>query len=327
MSPEQLETVFDRLDRDSNGFLTPVEFSAGLDEFLGKDMTELSQMNMDEDVDELDVSHDPTAVTFVNTLMELGADQLFKDQQELCSLWCELHKDSPELLSVLEGILIHAKSHLQDTIRERDSLEQALGRRESEHDKVVRSIYEETENQIREERANHLAKDSIKERLRAQQLEDELKTREEELENTLRKQKELEARMKHLTLEQANLKDQNQQLQYNNQQLQEHVENNREQLRASLNQLQVLQANADQEQAVRQKNVMRVSRNMKKEKESLLRQLEILKDMNRRLRDEKDAQQCLKRVSHRHTAPPSLPLPYYLNEELRTPWTHETVPH
>ena len=49
-------------------------------------------------------------------------------QQELCSLWCELQKDRPELLSVLEGVLVHAVSNLQDSVRERDSLEQALRR-------------------------------------------------------------------------------------------------------------------------------------------------------------------------------------------------------
>lgn len=108
-------------------------------------------------------------------------------QQEFISLWHELQKDRPELLGVLEGILIHAVSQLQDCIRERDSLEQALrrfclppscpphphdnqpdlcpvrlsgfsvfcSRRESEHDQIVRSIYEDTESQIREEKEKH----------------------------------------------------------------------------------------------------------------------------------------------------------------------------
>lgn len=49
-------------------------------------------------------------------------------QREFISLWYELQKDRPELLGVLESILIHAVSQLQDCIRERDSLEQALRR-------------------------------------------------------------------------------------------------------------------------------------------------------------------------------------------------------
>uniref|UniRef100_A0A3Q0R864 Calcium release activated channel regulator 2B n=1 Tax=Amphilophus citrinellus TaxID=61819 RepID=A0A3Q0R864_AMPCI len=314
LSPEQLETVFDSLDRESNGYLTPVEFNTGLGE-------------LEEDLDEVECSQDPSAVSFVNILMELGADKLFKDQQELCALWCELQRDRPEMLSFLEGILVHAVSHLQDTIKERDNLEQALRRRESEHDQVVRSIYEEMESQIREEREKLLAQDSIKQKENGQKLEEELRMRDQELENTLRKQKELEARMRQLSREQANIREQNQQLQSINMQLQEQVDSSREQLQAALSQLNMLQISAEQEQVDKQRNVMKVSRNMKKEKESLLRQLEILRDMNKRLRDEKDAQQSQKRVSHRHAVLPPLPLTYYLpSEDVSTPWTQQVDP-
>uniref|UniRef100_UPI0037E7A69A EF-hand calcium-binding domain-containing protein 4A n=1 Tax=Semicossyphus pulcher TaxID=241346 RepID=UPI0037E7A69A len=297
LSPEQLETVFESLDRRSNGFLTPIEFNTGLGELVGlEDTTELSPEEDESDTDRVDWTQDPAADRFVNILMELGADRLLRDQQDLCSLWCDLQRQRPELLSVLEDIMIHAVSHLQDSIRERDSLEQALRRRETEHDQVVRSIYEEMENQIREEREKRLAQDSIRHKHRGQQLEDELKIKEQELENTHTKQKELETRIRQLSCEQENIKGQNQQLRSLNIQLHEQVESSREQLQTALGQLSLLQLNATEEQVARQRTVMKVSKNMQKEKDSLLRQLELLRDMNKRLRDEKDAQHTQKRT-------------------------------
>ncbi|XP_067446013.1 EF-hand calcium-binding domain-containing protein 4A isoform X2 [Thunnus thynnus] len=327
LSPEQLETVFESLDRDSNGFLTPVEFNTGLGEMVGlEDTSEQIEDETEEDLDQEDWSQDPAAVRFVNILMELGADKLFSNQQELCLLWCELHRHRPEQLSVLEGVLVQAVSHLQDSIRERDSLEQALRRRESEHDRVVRSIYEEMENQIREEREKRLAQDSMRQKQRGQELEEELKMREQELENTLTKQKELESRIRQLSYEQANIKKQNQQLRSLNIQLQEQAESSREQLQVALGQLSLLQLKAAQEQVARQRNVMKVSSNIQKEKDSLFRQLELLRDMNKRLRDEKDARQSQKRVSQRSSVLPPLPLNYYLSEDLCTPWTQQIYP-
>uniref|UniRef100_A0A4W5PY55 Uncharacterized protein n=1 Tax=Hucho hucho TaxID=62062 RepID=A0A4W5PY55_9TELE len=82
---------------------------------------------------------------------------IYVSQCELGTLWCELQRDRPEMLSILEDVLVHSVSHLQDSLRERDSLEQALRRRESDHDRVVRSIYEEMESQNREEREKRLA--------------------------------------------------------------------------------------------------------------------------------------------------------------------------
>ncbi|XP_061678151.1 EF-hand calcium-binding domain-containing protein 4A isoform X2 [Syngnathoides biaculeatus] len=291
LSPEQLETVFESLDRESNGFLTPLEFSMGLGELMGhNNTTEQSQELQDKDIDPVDWSEDAATIRLTDILNDLGADKLSDSQEELCSFWCELQRERPELLRLLEGILLHAVTHLRDAIRERDTLEQALRRRESEHDQVVQSMYEEMETQVQEEREKRLAKESIIQKQRGLQAEEELKMRDQELEITLSRLKELENRMQQLTCEQANIKEQNQELRRLNVQLQEQAESSREQLQAAMVQLVQLQLSAAQEQVARQQNVIKVSRNMQKEKDSLLRQLSLLRDMNKRLRDEKDAQ-------------------------------------
>src|SRR4029434_4286363 len=47
-------------------------------------------------------------------------------QWQLCALWSELHRERPELLSELEEVFSQAVAHLQDSLREKESLEQAL---------------------------------------------------------------------------------------------------------------------------------------------------------------------------------------------------------
>ncbi|XP_046889828.1 EF-hand calcium-binding domain-containing protein 4A isoform X2 [Hypomesus transpacificus] len=300
LSPDQLESVFESLDRENNGFLTPVEFSMGLGELMGEENVkdkfheEEEKETMEEEAGVEDV--DPGGLRFTQTLSELGADKLFKDQQELSTLWCDLQRERPDLLNILEDVLVHTLSQLQDSLKERDSLEQALRRRESEHDMVVRSMYEEMESQVREEREKRLAQDSIRQWDRRQQLQEELKARELELESTLAKMRELETRVQLLSGEHGDIRVHNQQLQNLNLQLQEQLEASREQLQRALDQLNSIQANTAQEHISRQINVMKVSKNMQKEKDSLTRQLELLRDMNQRLRDEKDAHQSQKRI-------------------------------
>ncbi|CAL8235359.1 unnamed protein product [Boreogadus saida] len=119
--------------------------------------------------------------------------------------------------------------------------------------------------------------------------------REQELESSLVKQREMESSVRALSCEQADIKDQKQRVQSLNVQLREQLEYTREELQAAKSQLNLVHATAAQELAVKQRNVLKVSRNIQKEKESLLRQLDILRDMNKRLRDETDTQQAQKR--------------------------------
>ncbi|XP_042559733.1 EF-hand calcium-binding domain-containing protein 4A isoform X2 [Clupea harengus] len=296
LSPDQLEVVFESLDRDSNGFLTPMEFHTGLGALVGEQEMET---HTEPPAEESKRKEDPGQLRFTQILAELGADRVFRDQWQLCALWSELHRERPELLSVLEEVFSQAVAHLQDSLREKESLEQALIRREYEHDREVQSIYEDMESQIREEREKRKAQDSMKPLDRSEQLQEELMMCEQELEFTLTKQRELESRMSSLRAEQAASHEQNQLLHGLNLQLQEQLDTSREGLQTALNQLELLQTSISQETQGRERVVLKVSRNMQREKESLMRQLDLLRDMNKRLRDDKDAHQSQKRMCGR----------------------------
>uniref|UniRef100_A0A671SCP4 EF-hand calcium-binding domain-containing protein 4A-like n=1 Tax=Sinocyclocheilus anshuiensis TaxID=1608454 RepID=A0A671SCP4_9TELE len=255
LSPEQLESVFESLDRDRNGYLTPLEFHMGLGELVGSGPEERARSG-EERVE-------PTEIRFTHILMELGADKLFKDQWELCTLWCELQRDKPELLDVLEEVLSYTVSHLQDALKEKDNLEQALRRREEDHDRVVRSMYEDMESQLKEEREKRQA-----------------------LVNTHCK---YEVRI-------------------------EVWQNFR---RGNFSCLTVSHY----------REVLKVSRNMQKERESLMRQLDLLRDMNKRLRDDKDAQQTQKMVSQKYPFMSPTPYPPCRCVHAFSPWVRSVYPY
>lgn len=324
LSPEQLESVFESLDRDRNGYLTPLEFHTGLGELVGSGPEEKVR-SAGEIVGE--EREEPTEIRFTQILMELGADKLFKDQWELCGLWCELQRDKPELLGVLEEVLSYTVSHLQDALKEKDNLENALRRREEDHDRVVRSMYEDMESQLKEERERRQALDSMRLGDKKEQLLQELRTREQELEFTLTKQRELESRINSLSSDQADARGENRRLQNVNQQLQDQLEQSREELQNSLSQLQQLQNTIKLQQRGKEREVLKVSRNMQKERESLVRQLELLRDMNKRLRDDKDAHQAQKMVSQKHSFTPPTYYPACRCVHNFSPWPRSIYPY
>ncbi|XP_062403061.1 EF-hand calcium-binding domain-containing protein 4A [Sardina pilchardus] len=322
LSPEQLESVFESLDRERNGVLTPLEFHTGLGELVGEQKTEMEPVTAHPEgsAAESERKVDPGELRFTQTLAELGADTVFTDHWELCSLWSELQRERPELLKLLEEVLSQALAHLQDSLRERDTLEQALRRREHDHDRELRSIYEDMESQIREEREKRKAQDSMKPVNRSEQLLEELLMREQELEFALTKQRELESRIASMCAEQAATREQNQRLHHLNLQLQGHLDANRDQLQTALHQIELLQTTVNQHAQGRERAVLKVSRNMQRERESLSRQLDLLRDMNKRLRDEKDAHQSQKRVSYDHSFPSPFPFPQYTCAQVTCPW-------
>eukprot|EP00075_Anas_platyrhynchos_P026243 XP_027315496.1 EF-hand calcium-binding domain-containing protein 4A isoform X7 [Anas platyrhynchos] len=292
---EQLETVFDSLEQNNNGYLTPVEFSMGLGKLIGIDLCQgagRTDRSSHEETfesgwsDDMDPADDEEK-RFCSMMEQLGAAQVFEDPSEVRELWARLRKERPELLSSFEEFLLRVSSYIKEVNHEKESMEQALKRKETDHDREVRCLYEEMEQQIKAERERIICQEALRHD-RSNLLQKELRSKEQELEKILYRQKKLEHQLQSLNSEQLETRVQNERLRHLNENLLEELEKSKWELEAVKGQLQKLQKDAQLEQEQKDRDVFRVSKNMQKEKQSLLRQLELLREMNKKLRDERD---------------------------------------
>ncbi|XP_068170310.1 EF-hand calcium-binding domain-containing protein 4B isoform X2 [Antennarius striatus] len=303
LSVEELENVFDTLDSDSNGYLTLDEFSSGFSDFLfGQrvDMEEsmaeetpskspeevMYQNHWEENLERLD--EDEEGKHFGRLMESLGANCVFEDPADVRSLWVQLRREEPHLLSNFEDFLARVTAQILEANQEKREMESALQRKVATHDNEIQHLYEEMEQQIKNEKDKIEMQDYERFLSRSQDMMLQLSSKEKELELLFQKQRGLENQYKELHSEQYETKVENVKLKQTNDELLRELEHTSEELLLAQEQLSVLQEQSTRLHEEKEIEIYRVSEGLHRERASLLKQLDLLREMNKHLRDEKD---------------------------------------
>ncbi|KAF7198719.1 transcript variant X2 [Nothobranchius furzeri] len=204
LSAEELENVFDSLDSDSNGYLTLNEFSSGAFLFgrrisvegdarqknTSKSRQEVLYLSQWEEGPPRGDDDDEDEEKHFCMLMEsLGANSIFENPAEVRSLWAQLRRDEPHLLSNFEHFLTRVTSQITEANQEKKEMESALKRKAATHDDEIQRLYEEMELQIKNEKDKIVLQDYERFLSLSKDLELQLSSKEKELDQLFQKQR------------------------------------------------------------------------------------------------------------------------------------------
>ncbi|CAG01907.1 unnamed protein product, partial [Tetraodon nigroviridis] len=315
LSAEELEDVFDSLDAQRSGYLTLEAFSSGFSQFLhGRRLSEDYQgsrpafrikeaLYQSQWEAKLSAVEDEEERHFCMLLESLGASSVFEDPEEVRSLWAQLRRDEPHLLSNFEEFLARVTHQIKEAHQEKKEMESALQRKAATHDSEIRHLYEEMEAQIRNEKERLLLKVGLgtlsASSVRSHDLEHQLTSKEKELERLFQKQKtvssvstqqrgKLELQCRELNSEKQESYVENVKLKMTNEELSRALESTSQELSLAQEQLAMLQEQAARLHQEKEMEMYRVTEGLQREKQSLMKQLDLLREMNKHLKDERD---------------------------------------
>ncbi|KAG7496375.1 ras and EF-hand domain-containing protein-like isoform X2 [Solea senegalensis] len=303
LSAEELEDVFDSLDTERSGYLTLEAFSSGFGQFLhgrrisapdDHSQTSSPTLRAKEALYQsqweakLSAAEDEEERHFTMLLESLGASNVFEDPGEVRSLWAQLRRDEPHLLFNFEEFLARVTNQIIEAHQEKKEMESALQRKAATHDSEIRHLYEEMEAQIKNEKDRIILKDSERLQLRSQDLEHQLISKEKELEQIFHKQKRLEVQCRELSSEKQESHVENVKLKMTNDELSRALQTTNQDLALAQDQLAALQEQAARLQQDKEMEMYRVTEGLQREKQSLMKQLDLLREMNKHLKDERD---------------------------------------
>ncbi|XP_020855194.1 ras-related protein Rab-44 isoform X4 [Phascolarctos cinereus] len=223
-SPEELRLIFDWMDPERKGSITPKEFTSGLKNVFSsqtsipgprkrKTRTWIFSKEEPTSFQPLEEVDPEERKWFLSFMEQLGANNLSLDQAEIWELWKKLRKEEPHLVGNLEGFLAKVTSRLQETRAEKEALQMTLKKCDEDHHREVRQLYEEMEHQIHSEKQRLQEASDTQGLAYSSMMHQALEAKEREMQYLAEGQRELEAQIDTLRSKRHEVSRENQRLQ------------------------------------------------------------------------------------------------------------------
>ncbi|XP_045104970.1 uncharacterized protein LOC123500331 [Portunus trituberculatus] len=293
LDPDELESVFDSLDRDQNGFLSLQEFTNGFGSHLGlviefradssSSGSEAEQFLEAGEVGSGDVSG--TEDCQLDTILALLASQdLDSNSAVVEAVWQQI-SDSGASMERLVAALLQELSRVK---LEHGHLEAALATKTDQFNQQVSRLYEELEAQISGEQAKAAQEQRQRGARVLATLEEEVAERDAALRALEEEQQGLRQRLEQAAAGEVAARQDNLRLEQHLKRLEEDLMQREAEVEELMQALDIHRRNTKNEKRRRAQQAFKVTEGIARERESLVTQLDLLRTINTQLRDEQD---------------------------------------
>ncbi|KAM4047735.1 EF-hand calcium-binding domain-containing protein 4B-like isoform 2-T2 [Anomaloglossus baeobatrachus] len=236
---EVLEELFDELNKEEKGYLTYEEFTSGLKNLInsgGSQWTQTRKRKSTKRMTEfphslsLEEADTEERKQFKSFMEQLGAHNVFEDETEIWKLWTKLGHEEPHLLENLEEFLAKVTNQIKEAKKEKETLESMLKKRITEHNAEVQRLYDEMEQEMREEIKRLTNESNTRSSRHNQEMKYTIEVKNKEVQQLISVQNELEKKLHSLRSMEQVTKSENEKLKRTNQDLESDLEKIRDQL-------------------------------------------------------------------------------------------------
>lgn len=288
---QQVQLMFDSMDKERNGKLSFYEFMNGFDALVevssspdfrrgkkgphlnGRALSPIKEFSGDPYEEVIDKPYD---------------QHLFKTDERLRKICDDLKTDNPPMSPEFEHFIEEIFSEFENSGVQCSKMEIALEKCANLQDEQLEQVYESLERRMEEEKAKALEEEKAKNAKVTQQLQEELEMKERLLYEIICQQEDLEKKISELLSEEAEEKKKNKILLKERDQLERKVSSTENMVRELEREIKELTENEMETKKRKERSWNSLSREISLEEELMAAEIDTLRSHNKRLLDEKD---------------------------------------